>query len=388
MLLVQHRPIASRSSSLAAILFVCMITPVFAKDSKSSEAKETDSSKPAVSELYDADFAKHVDLRSLGIAWQTLDSQLMADVGLQMREAERVLGRKHKVITSDDILAFAGKVAAGSDDVATLARLADVAKADGNSDRASQLKQFQSLASNSRDLRDEAMFSARDVNRGALAAFANLVLQIRAATVAGNKAALEHLRKGVDILSSLRDQQREKLVGRIDEAIASIGKSDATAAAIEKLTGPSRDFASAYALRTGVPTWPLPIWPDPKWPTLWSPPAWPAPAWPVPTLPPTPIAPPPVVVVPPAVPVASASEISYSCSGMRYAMTAGGAVVQSAGRLGSITFKPGDIIVAIGGLPVATGSTVDGLINAGYLSSNRSVRITDSVTGLGYNYFY
>jgi len=67
-------------------------------------------------------------------------ARLMTDVGLQMREAVNVLGCKHEKITSDQILEFAGKVAADNND-----------------------------AANSRDLREEAMFSAEDVNNSALA---------------------------------------------------------------------------------------------------------------------------------------------------------------------------------------------------------------------------
>ena len=138
--------------------------PKEAQQSKEAQESKDEQAAPPISEMYDEDFAKHVDLRMLGVAWQTLDAKLMTDVALQLREAERVLGRKHPKITSDQVLKLAGKAAADSDDKATLERLARVAQASGNSAEVNEMKQMKSLAAASRALKGDLinipMFSA------------------------------------------------------------------------------------------------------------------------------------------------------------------------------------------------------------------------------------
>jgi hypothetical protein len=200
------------------------------------------------SKFYDADFDKHVDLRLFGIAFSSLNAKMQTDLSLQLREAERVLGRKHPMITSEQMLEFAAEMASEGKDAETLDRLARVAKADGNTQQVERLAQMTSLVSNSRDLRDEAMFSAMDVERGALAAFANLTLQIRNAELSGDKATLDSLRKAVEKLESLRKPQRNQLYGLIDAAQQSAGdgSQDKTSDLLRALTGASRDLYSGY----------------------------------------------------------------------------------------------------------------------------------------------
>lgn len=371
---MKHHCIGSVTLRLALCATIASVmlagTSLRAQDSAEAKAEA-----PPVSEMYDEDFAKHVDLRMLGIAWQSLDSKLMTDVGLQLREAEKVLGKKHPKITSDQILSLASKVAADSEDSDTLARLQRVAEASGNKEQVAKMKQFASLAAASRDLKGDLksaeMFSANDVNNGALAVFANLLLQIRAAKVSGDKDALGNLKEGTDLLSSLRDSHRSRLKGLIDDAMESIGEPDAATDALEKLVGPSRGVGNNAMQSAAIVTQPnataVGVAPQAS-----------------------------AIVVAPKVgvgvgitpPPPAGPQVAYAAGGMRYLMTPTGAVVQSHGRLGSILFEPGDVILSLGGFPMGYGSTVDSAINAGYVSSNRQVSVRDRNSGQVLTLFY
>ncbi|TWU25274.1 hypothetical protein Pla52o_15720 [Novipirellula galeiformis] len=309
--------------------------------------------------LYDADFDEHVDLRLFGVAFSTLDAKLMTDVALQLREAESILGRKHKMISADQMLEFAAKMAAEGKDAVTIDRLMRVAKASGNTARAEVLEQMKGLAANSRDLRNDAMFSAMDVQRGALAAFANLTLQIRAAELSGNKETLESLKKAIEKLESLREPQRNRLYGLVDDAVNLLGDSggDKTSDLLRALNGASRDFyPGAPAPQAGTT---IANQQSGQERTA-------------------------AIIVDPNIGQPNpggSNQISYATGGMRYMPSPSGAIVQSHGRLGSILFEPGDVITSVGGIPVGYGQTVDGGINAGYLTGNRTVVVRDRNSG-------
>ena len=416
--------------------------PKEAQQSKEAQESKDEQAAPPISEMYDEDFAKHVDLRMLGVAWQTLDAKLMTDVALQLREAERVLGRKHPKITSDQILKLAGKAAADSDDKATLERLARVAQASGNSAEVNEMKQMKSLAAASRALKGDLinipMFSANDVNNGAIAAFANTILQIRAAKVAADKDTLKDLAEGTDLLSSLSDDHRSRLKGLIDDAMESVGEADDSMSAINKLTGPSRFFGDIVDF--AVPS---------QFRAMWD------------------AAPSPgqigrgfqdigrgvmnapgdigrgvmnapgaigrgVMNAPGAIERGAGaiydggrdfgrdgyntgrifggyiigddrmrydgmralaglsrslaspsgeSETSNVAGGMKYVMSPLGAVVQSPGRIGSLVFAPGDVILSVADLPLGPGTTLDKAIDYGYVSGTRSVTVRDVSSG-------
>ncbi|TWT84770.1 hypothetical protein CA13_62500 [Planctomycetes bacterium CA13] len=323
-----------------------------------STATATDAqNENGVSKFYDADFDEHVDVRVFGVAFSNLDARLMTDVALQLREAEKVLGRKHKMMTSDQMLQFAAKMASESKDAETLERLTRVAKASSNSERADELSQMASLAANSRDMRNDAMFSAMDVERGALAAFANLLLQIRDAELSGDKSTLDSLRKATENLESLRDTQRNRLYGLIDDAedLVGGGNKDQTSDLLRSLSGNSRDFSAG----TQMPqTEAMVQVATPQEDTA------------------------AMVIdggqgyVPPP-----SRNVSYAAGGMNYLMTPSGAVVQTHGRLGTILFQPGDVIISLGGVPMGRGRSVDSGVNSGYITGNRSVVVRDRNSG-------
>ena len=345
--------LALATAPAVSAVVVPMITPTAATaEEKQQELRGAD--------FYDKDFDQYVDLRLFGVAWRSLDAKLMADIALQLREAESVLKRKHEMITADQMLGFAKKMASESKDAETLERLARVAKASGKADEAGEIEQLISLASSSRDLRGDEMFSVEDIGRGAPSAFGNMILQVRAAELSGDKETLKSLRKAVDELESFRQPHRNRLYGLIDDAndLVGDGQADETSDLLKALTGASRDFY------TGV------VPPKQQEKTA-------------------------AVIVTPGgggstVPTPGASGIKYSSAtgGMRYLQTPSGAVVQSHGRLGTILFEPGDVILSIGGVPISYGNSVDGGVNSGYLSNNRSVVVRDRNSGRVLTLYY
>src|SRR5579871_3302728 len=59
--------------------------------------------------LRDPAFDRYVDMNLLRKGWDNLDSSLLADVGLQLAEGERVLYRPHKAVGAEQILSLAIK---------------------------------------------------------------------------------------------------------------------------------------------------------------------------------------------------------------------------------------------------------------------------------------
>lgn len=352
---------AARRLALCAAIVATGVssTVVFAEDQVTPDPSQSASIDSE--NFYDAEFDEHVDLRLFGVAFSSLDAKLMTDVALQLREAETVLGRKHKMISSKQMLKFATKMAAEGKDTATLDRLILVAKASDDKSGVEEIEQLKSLTADARDLRDEAMFSATDVERGALAAFANLTLQIRAAELSGDSETLESLKKAIDKLQSLREPQKNKLYGLVDNAQDLLGDSDPdeTSDLLRALTGASRDFypgspppgTQAAVVNQQTSRTAIIVNPNVN-----------------PNVNPTP-------------PFGASPQVSYATGGMRYLPSPAGAIVQSHGRLGSILFEPGDVITSIGGIPVSYGQPLDNAINSSYLTSNRIVVVRDRNSG-------
>ena len=236
------------------------------------------------------------------------------------------------------------------------------------------------------------------MNNGAIAAFANTILQIRAAKVAADKDTLKDLAEGTDLLSSLSDDHRSKLKGLIDDAMESVGEADDSMSAINKLAGPSRSwgfhpFDAAANFATGAyntgrhgleagwhisgdmaaaATYPFGYAAHGMVDaggraaylefqqqhgqqmggysrSLKSP--------------------------------SGESETSIVAGGMKYVMSPDGAVVQSAGRIGSLVFAPGDVILGVADVPLGPGASLDKAIDYGYVSGTRSVTVRDVSSG-------
>lgn len=336
---------------------------------------------PPVIDVQDRAYERFVDLSLLGRAWAEQDPALMADVGLQLAEGERVLLRPHKAITAEKVLQLAAQLAAESRDKATLDRLTQAAVAMGNKGLSGQIAAAGKLAASSRDASAEVTFSAKEVEQGAAAAFSNYSTQIRAAKLAGDKEALEGLKKAIGETDALSDKQQQVLISMIDEAAEAAGEADPALAVLDKLAAPGRDYDEfgnyIEEQQYGVGYDPGYVDPAPggdfggggggggTYTTI---------------------------IVPPGGGGGGGGgsyyETAYSCNHMQVLMTPGGAVVQSYGRLGSIVFEPGDVIINIGGLGIGNGTSVDNGVNAGYVNGNRSVVVRNRNNGRVIRVYY
>ena len=299
-----------------------------------------------------ADFVPYVDYGLMDDALATLDAAAMTDVGLQIRFAEGQLNKPHEPLPARQALEVAGRLAAAAGDEETLDRLARVAEADGDADAADAWRRLAELSADSRDGRGEPMFSAFDVMRGAVQAFGNLVLQIRAAQLGGDADTLERLRTGIDGLEPLSDPLKQELRMRIDRAADALGKADGSLDSLRQLVGASRGWPpSRHGLDHPTPGGSGGDYAG--------------------------------VIIDDGAGAGGGATPGYSnlISGLRYTPTGSGAVVHQHGRLGTILFEPGDIIMSIGGVQMGPNSNPDAGVNAGYLSGNRTVVVRDRNTG-------
>src|SRR5438874_12815553 len=95
-------------SAVACLVAGALLTPWFtsaADDPKTGAqpAAQPTGGAPAVlsGDVHDPAFDRYVDLDLATRAWQQADAALLADIGLQLAEGERVLMRPHKAVHAD-----------------------------------------------------------------------------------------------------------------------------------------------------------------------------------------------------------------------------------------------------------------------------------------------
>ena len=80
-------------------------------------------------DIFDSSFARHVSFDAIGEAWANQDPVLLTDCALELAEAERILFRNLKTMTSEALLKKAITLATDQKDVETLDRIARYATA-------------------------------------------------------------------------------------------------------------------------------------------------------------------------------------------------------------------------------------------------------------------
>ena len=316
------------------------------KDPKATEADELENK-----------FSDYLQLSLLGVAWSRLDAKLMTDVALQLRNAERQLKAKHPKVSSEQLLQSCIRVATQAKDLDTIKRLKEVAKRDKQDDVVSELSQISTLIGASRDLRDENIFSERDIERGAVDAFGNLILQIKAAQLTGDKPGIDALKKYIDGAPALSPSHRQRLLGVIDVE-GTVG-DEKLSGIMNQFIGASRGFEQEEVENLeDIESLELLDGASRGGPNR------------VPT----------TLVVPEDEPE-SHGHVSYAAGGMRYHPTSSGAIVQSHGRLGAILFEPGDVIMSLGGVSTRGHVSIDSAIDRGYETGFQRVTVRDRNTG-------
>ncbi len=117
----------------------------------------------------DTIFNQYVDLSELDYAWTYLDAEALADIGISLAEAERILFRNHPAVKSEDVLKIAVRTASVTGATAALEKLKAFAEKSENGEMVQQIKLASQLAGKSRSVAPS--LSLDDVSIGAFIAY-------------------------------------------------------------------------------------------------------------------------------------------------------------------------------------------------------------------------
>jgi len=191
----------------------------------------------------DPAFDRYLDLELLERAWSDKNAPLLADVGLQLAEGERVLFRTHKSVTSDQVLAMAIRTAMERRDVKTLTRLAKAAEALNKAELRAQANGALRLASTSRDADPALALPAERTSPEEFLLLRDTLERIVDAKVMGDVEALNILIQLAPKMDGISEAQRKNLVKTATAARDALPKDagiDPAAETIGKLLEESR----------------------------------------------------------------------------------------------------------------------------------------------------
>lgn len=197
-------------------------------------------------------FDRYVDPGQLLQAWVDKNAPLLADLGLQLAEGERVLFRSHKSITADQVLAAAVKVAAERRDLKTLGRLAKALDALKKTELAGEVALAQKLASASRTISPALAVPVDAMPPDIFLLFRDTLESIISAKLAGDGETLDIIIQLTPKMTRLPEARRKYLVKMASDARASLQKEgiDPGTAAFNKLLADSRDAGRRETLES------------------------------------------------------------------------------------------------------------------------------------------
>lgn len=169
-------------------------------------------------DLDDPAFDRLVDRVLLARAWQDHDPALMADLGLQLAEGERILFRPHKAFESGRIIELAVYLAVDVNDKITLDRLSHVAKKTNSKHLSRLILEAPDLMKNPSADAHPIASSIESISPTSLAAHQAIVREIRALRISGDRAGLESLGKYVKSRKDLHDTQHQHIGKLINDA--------------------------------------------------------------------------------------------------------------------------------------------------------------------------
>ena len=210
-------------------------------------------------ELQDPAFDRYVDWNTFGTALAALDPVGVADVALQLAEGERILLRSHKATSADAALKMAIRLATDQQDKATLARLAQFARQQGNKQLAEQIAVSERLSGQARAAESGLMLSPADVTAEEFAWLQSLLRRIKQGAILGDRAALLETEQLLEQSQNLRQehvQYLRKVLQRARESLPET-KSGAENIGLGKLSAASRG-----GLFSGTPVDNTPLDPD------------------------------------------------------------------------------------------------------------------------------
>lgn len=198
----------------------------------------------------DVAFNSYVDMSVVAYAWDTLNSELLTDVTLQMLEGERVLRRPHHIITADQLMNTAVRVAVDNRDTASLGRLSQAATASGRSQLTEQIRMSEKLMAASRGDQVTSVASVGTTSTEQFERQQAVLAEIRRAKLSGSGDTLAAIEKDLGSSQALTEQQRKDLTQCLQSAKASMSQADAGSgvdrATLEQLSGVSRQWGMPF----------------------------------------------------------------------------------------------------------------------------------------------
>lgn len=206
-------------------------------------------------DLHDAAFDRYVDIHMVADAVDALDASLLTDAGLQLAEGERILGRPHKAIGSDELLELAAKIAVEGQEKEPIARLKEAAAVLKKKGLAEFIENAEKIGGSSRSIGGGLMVPIDRLRSGCGLLLQEYVDAIRRARLLKNLDSLKRIAEGLDGEADLPDEHREYLEKILQEAKAATEKTaDGSANSLSKLAAASRGwFSDATGIRTPEP---------------------------------------------------------------------------------------------------------------------------------------
>lgn len=169
-------------------------------------------------DLTDPAFEKHVDISLVAMALETLQPKLLADVGLQIAEGERVLHRPHHAVSADQVLTLAVKAAAEDNDNETLERLARASETLGKKSIADAVESATQLVGDSRAILPGGLVSIDDISTDSLLLMRGYLDRVRRAKLLGDFNSLKELETRLKRENGLNKERSDYLLKLVQEA--------------------------------------------------------------------------------------------------------------------------------------------------------------------------
>lgn len=200
---------------------------------------------PLPPELEDPAFDRHIDWRAVGRAYAAFDPVQLTEVACQLRAAERVLHRSHRVVSAEYLFSDAVEAAGRKRDLAVLARLEEAAQAWGREDLQARAAAAR-LAATSRAVPRAPEISLEGLAPQVVALIRGLQVGIDSATLLGDQEALQEYQHRIRVSDQLPSRAREALFKAGTTALDTVPvKSSPTSQALRSLTAASRDLTPA-----------------------------------------------------------------------------------------------------------------------------------------------
>ena len=241
------------SAAMLACLALLAAPTVYADHHEKSEVdrEKMQASVDEISQVSDPIFDQYVDLGRMDAAWTFLDAEALADIGIRLAEAERILFRKHPAISSEEVLKVAVRTAGVTKKTEVLDTISKYADERSNEKLQEQVTVAKQLAGMTRSVAPR--LSLDDVTLGAFIAYKQAQHDLNAARVYGSLAMVKDLKEQLDeyvekdpaIWTDLKKQVDEELTVMESLGAPSRGGPDdveGATSAMNQLVGASRGF--------------------------------------------------------------------------------------------------------------------------------------------------